>query len=239
MKDSRVRSRATWISAVIFDLDGTLIHSKIDFSEMKRSLIGIYREYGVPATIVSMDHTLTDNMKNARDYLVEVVDVNNINKLEALVESKLEEIELRTLPLVRPVENAREVLDHLRSKDIGVGILTRGSRRYARSALKITGLEPLIDHMVCRDDSPWWEAKPNGVSLLRLVRKMGVRSQDCLVVGDHIMDMKCALRVGALFVGVLTGAFDDSSWREAGCDNIIRSVSELPAFLTEKGLWKN
>jgi len=236
---SEMRSRASGIGAVIFDLDGTLIHSRIDFSEMKRNLISIYTEHGVPATILSMDYTLTTNMKNAREYLLEKGDINSVGKLEAQVESKLEEIELSTLLLIKPVENAREVVENLRSRGIGVGILTRGSRRYARLALKMTRLEPFIDHMMCRDDSPWWEAKPNGVALLRLVGKMGVRTQDCLVVGDHVMDMECALNTGALFVGVLTGSFDEISWKEAGCENVIKSVSELPGFIMEKGLWGN
>jgi phosphoglycolate phosphatase len=221
------------LRAIIFDLDGTLIHSEIDFERMNSALIEIYLEQGVPRELMLIGKGVSENMHVARDYLLKHLNEGQLTELEDTIETRLEEIELDSLPSVRPVEGAKEVILELRSNELEIGLLTRGSRKYAMAALRVAKLKDDIDHMICRDDFPWWEAKPNGMALHRLARMIGVKPEECIVVGDHRMDMECAEIGGARFLGVLTGSLDRGSWEAMGCPVVIGSIADLPRLLPE------
>jgi phosphoglycolate phosphatase len=85
--------------------------------------------------------------------------------------------------------------------------------------------------MVCRDDHPEEEAKPNGKAMERVAALLGIMPQKCLMVGDHLMDMSCARSASAQFIGVLTGAFSQQDWSRYDIPIVIPSVGELPTLL--------
>jgi phosphoglycolate phosphatase len=130
-----------------------------------------------------------------------------------------------------PVDGADACLAALEARGMRVGVLTRGSRPYAMAALRCAGLDGRFDAMVCRDDHPEEEAKPNGKAMRRIASLLDVPPERCLVVGDHLMDLTCARSVSAGFVGVLTGSFKSPDWRANGDPAVIDSVAGLPRFL--------
>ncbi len=65
----------------------------------------------------------------------------------------------------------------------------------------------------------------------RISERLGTPVQDCLLVGDHLIDMTCAQSSSAKFVGVLTGAFGQEDWDHHGCVEVIDSVRSLPELL--------
>jgi phosphoglycolate phosphatase len=90
------------------------------------------------------------------------------------------------------------------------------------------------DASVCRDDFPEEEAKPNGKAMVRIAGMMGLRPEDCVLVGDHAMDLKCARSAPSGFVGVLSGSFKSEDWSRHGCDMVIDNVGMLPRLLLEQ-----
>ncbi|GMA19556.1 HAD hydrolase-like protein [Arsenicicoccus piscis] len=52
-----------------------------------------------------------------------------------------------------------------------------------------------------------------------------------IYVGDHVEDMKSAVRAGAVGVGVATGAFDAAALRAAGATTALASMADFPAYL--------
>lgn len=217
--------------AVIFDLDGTLVHSTIDFSRMKLEIMRQFKEVGVPENLLSIDNTVSSNMESARIYLLQQGQEKVLLDIEEEIERALSNIEMEALPDVKEVNEAKSTLTWIRERGLVIGVLTRGSRRYASKVLKKTSLDSLIQCMICRDDFPWWEAKPNGLALRRMVEKLGVDPSETLIVGDHYMDLECARSTGTEFVGVLTGSYDESSWINEGLESIIDSIASLPNYI--------
>lgn len=70
------------------------------------------------------------------------------------------------------------------------------------------------DNCACR--------KPKSGLLLEVAKKLGVSPQECLVVGDRISDIKCALNVGAKAALVLTGYGENEK------DEALRLCPTLP-----------
>ncbi len=60
---------------------------------------------------------------------------------------------------------AASALEYLQRRGIGAAVLTRGSRAYTERALRAAGLEGCFHTVLCRDDHPLTEAKPNPLAL--------------------------------------------------------------------------
>ncbi len=219
--------------AVIFDLDGTLVDSRIDFQRMRVTLVRRFEEGGMAPGILSEERTVAANMRLARDHMTSLGRRDELLEMEREIERELVHIEMEVLEEVEEVEGAGKVLSWILESGMKVGVLTRGSREYASEALRRTSLDTMVTDMVCRDDYPWWEAKPNGISLRRLLSTLQIEARDAVVVGDHHMDLQCAQEVGARFVGVLSGSLSMEDWTEFQIDMVVRSVEDIPDLISK------
>ena len=160
---------------VIFDLDGTLIHSPLDFAAIRA-------EIGLGAGPVLETIALLEGEERRR--------------AEAIL-NRHEESAARSSRLA---DGVREVFDHLREKRVGIAILTRNSRASLEIALRAHGLD--ADATRSRDDAPF---KPSPEPVLSLCRQLGVAPGETLVVGDYLFDVEAANAAGAVSVLLLDG----------------------------------
>jgi HAD superfamily hydrolase (TIGR01549 family) len=215
---------------IIFDLDGTLIESTIDFKFMRYRVLQYLSEIDGKDILDGSD-TIANNMKRMREALERDHGSAYITTMERRVEDICNEVEMMEVHATKEIKGARDVLIYLRKKGHRVGILTRGSRAYAETALQAAGLDHLFDAMVCRDDHDPIEAKPHPEALRRVAMALGVPIERCLLVGDHLMDLECAKSAGSAFLAVLSGHHDREGWEAHGIDNVIPSVAEMPEFI--------
>lgn len=99
-----------------------------------------------------------------------------------------------------PLDGAREMLQGLQDAGLPVGVVTSDNRRPAELALSL--LAPLqVDFLVGADDVA--RAKPFPDLMLRAADLTGVALEDFVVVGDSMMDLLLARRVGARAVAIV------------------------------------
>ena len=212
------------VKGIIFDLDGTLIKSKINFLEMKEKIIEYLNNLGLQPQLEAAKTSTLDLIEFINN---RVKDKKLVKKILENVNKIMNEIELNSLTYIESINGVKEALEFLKSKEIKIGVLTRGCRDYALKSLKKTGLKNLIDYLVARDDVN--EPKPNPTSALTLAKKMNLAPNEILMVGDHILDFLCAKKAGMKFIGVLTGFSSEKEFKKIGC-TFIKSVNELPLF---------
>ena len=70
--------------------------------------------------------------------------------------------------------------------------------------------------------------KPYPDPILLAAQKMGVKSQECLMIGDTTVDIRAGKSAGAQTVGVLCGFGEENELRQLGADLILKSTSDLP-----------
>jgi phosphoglycolate phosphatase len=150
--------------------------------------------------------------------------------IDRRVTELMNQTEMERVSETVPVPGAREALREIRELGLRTGLLTRGSREYALAALRYAGLSDELEAIVCRDDYPEEEAKPNGKALYRVAALLDVEARECLLVGDHLIDLNCARSASAPFIGVLTGAFGEENWSQHDAVTIA-SVASLPGCL--------
>ncbi|RLI07552.1 hypothetical protein DRO24_02790 [Candidatus Bathyarchaeota archaeon] len=218
------------VKGVVFDLDGTLIRSSVDFKAMKRRMIDILARYGVPRELLGTDKTTVENLRRAERIWDEMgVDQEVRRKALREVEEVMNEAELEALPTVEAIEGVREALEKLRGKGLKLAVLTRGHQTYAVEALRRAGLLELIDVILTRDTVR--KPKPDPEALLEAAKRLGLGIDEIVFVGDHPMDSACAEGASVRFIAVLTGWMGEDEWRAVGVSEVVESVSTLPEYL--------
>jgi len=121
--------------------------------------------------------------------------------------------------------DARSVVQRL-SRDFTLGIVSSGNRRRVRRQLRAFGLARHFSACVCSEDTP--KRKPHPAPLLLALRRLHVKPQDCVFVGDTAEDIEMSRRAGVRSIAVLGPFPTATSVRAARPDAILRSIRSLP-----------
>jgi len=76
--------------------------------------------------------------------------------------------------------------------------------------------------------------KPYPDPILLAAQKMGVKPEECLVIGDTTVDMRAGKSAGTQLVGVLCGFGEEPELIKKGADVILNSTPELVELLLNK-----
>ena len=88
--------------------------------------------------------------------------------------------------------------------------------------------------LVTKDDVE--KTKPEPDLFLAAAAKLGVKLEQCVVVGDSVWDLLAAQRARALGVGLLCGGIGQDELERAGAYRVYRDPSDLLAHLDDFGI---
>ncbi len=198
--------------AVCFDMDGTLLDTKVDYSRMTELILNGLRRYGVPEELLDPKGGYKLNIDRAFVWMFDNKDKNTIQEASDSMARVARDREMERVDEARPFPGVPGMMKELHAAGYRVGVLTRGCREYAETALRIAGVDGEIDGLVCRDDYAEVEAKPNPVAMEHMAERIGVSPEQITYVGDHKMDWMCARDASAKFVAVTSGTFTKENW---------------------------
>ena len=219
------------VSAVIFDLDGTLLDTK----EIYYDIIHIvFEKLGFPLV--------------RREVLVEAAAEGEFNwdrVLPAGLTLRKEEVllEVRAIleaispPLFRQrtklIAGADEILKSLHGAGSRIGVVTSSRIKHLgmkMHAIEKTGVAELFDAIITPDDVQM--KKPSPEPLYECARRLGVAPGECVYVGDMRVDIKAGKSAGMKTVGVLTGFEDYDLLENEHPDLILDTVASLKNYFT-------
>ncbi|MDI6829305.1 MAG: HAD family hydrolase [Armatimonadota bacterium] len=208
------------VRAVLFDLDGTLVETNIDFALMRRELIALAESYGIPAQEVANLDLLA---------IVEYVATRTNTSADAIraeAFKKLEEIELTRIDEAKEIPGAKELVGFLQSQGIRIGIVTRNCRNAADISLKKAGIS--ADVLLTRDEVK--NTKPHPDHLLEALKALGAKPSEAIMIGDHWMDVRGGRAAGTRVIGFLRSDRPDDFFDREKPDLIVHSLAELLAY---------
>ncbi len=149
--------------AIIFDLDGTLVSSTLDF-------LALCKEVGC-----TPGHDILQYTKALPD--------NERQKVEQIIY----EHEMRDAESSHVIEGVHDTLKALKQANIDTAIITRNSAEATSIKIARTGL--MVEHVITREQAP---PKPAPDALLQVAARWQHAPKDCIYVGDFKYDLEAA-----------------------------------------------
>lgn len=206
------------VDAVLFDLDGTLVETNIDFPLMKREMLRIAALAGVPE-----EELLSYDILGIVQCVEEMLGEDSGGEFRIQAYRILEEIELRHSRDTKEIAYAGELLAALKSRGVKIGIVTRNCRAASEMSIQIAGLLP--DVMLAREDVA--KAKPHPEHLLIALSRLDASPECSVMVGDHIMDIRAGKDAGLRTIGILATSSDPGFFDELAPDAVVESLKEI------------
>ena len=214
--------------AVLFDLDGTLIDTHIDFPLMLREMLRLAAEHGCSIGDLA-DLDILGVVAVCCERLAGRGDAAGARAMREKAFERLREIEIAHCSAPVEIPGAAELLDRLRSQGTKVGIVTRNCRDVSEMLVERGRLNH--DALVTRDDVE--RTKPDPEHLIVALRLLGLDRSDAhaaIMVGDHWMDIEAGRRAYCRTVGLLRGR-DRSYFERARPDALVNGVEDLLPML--------
>ena len=213
--------------AICFDMDGTLLDTKVDYQRMSDIIFDEMVKIGVPENVIDREEGYKLNIESGVNYLSSEGRMDEVYAIGIKVSKVARDIEMEKVDEAKSFPKADLLLKKIHDLGLKTGLLTRGCREYMEAAVKISRVADLLDEMVARDDYPESEAKPSPIAMEHMAEKLGVRTDEILFFGDHMFDYQCAKDAGSGFVAVLTGAFTTDDWNKIPGIEIYGSVGDF------------
>ncbi len=203
--------------AVLVDLDGTLLESRLSIRETLNLVLAENRL--PPFGGAELDALIG---KPLRDILAtRTQDPAAIERMTHRYRAAYNEtgwVTVEVIPIV-------DLLRGLRTEGVGLAAVTSKGQHETETLLFDLGLGDLFDVIVGDDDVR--PLKPHPAPVLEACRRLGADPGDAVMVGDTVFDVGAAVAAGAWSVGVLWGIHDAARLREAGATLLARTPAEL------------
>lgn len=214
----RARPAAHPRRAVLVDLDGTLLDSRLSIRETLNTVLA---ERGLPP----FSREETDRLIGhpLRHILAQrTSDAAAIEALTHRYRAAYNEVGWIT---VGTYPGFVELLRDLRSQQVPLAVVTSKGQHETETLLFDLGLGDLFDAIVGDDDVR--PLKPDPAPVVAACRLLGVPTDQAAMVGDTTFDVQAAVAAGAHSIGVLWGIHTAATLREAGAHALAPTVPQL------------
>lgn len=218
------------IKAVIFDLDGTLVKFNLDFKSLRAEAINHLTREGFPASVFSLNETIFETLKKAEIYMKNNgKDKRDVKEMRERVFKIAERYEIQAAKHTETLPGVNETLKLLKKMHLKLGLFTINSTLAADYLLQKLKLRLFFDAVATRDAVEM--VKPNPQHLAFVLHKLGVKPKEAIIVGDSVLDMKSAVEMKTIAVGIPTGISTQEALVQAGATYIITSLIDLPTLI--------
>jgi HAD superfamily hydrolase (TIGR01549 family) len=193
------------LKGVIFDMDGTVVDVTYDWDQIRTEL----NTQGKPILF----------------YLKSLEEPERSEKWKVL-----EKYEREATERARIKPGMRGFLDLLNKEGIKKALVTNNSQKNVSFLLEKFNLE--FDCVIARESGLW---KPSGAPFQAVLKKLGLKKEECCVVGDSHFDIKAAEEAGILNVFILNENKEKFASMPAEVLGSVEELIERIEQLLEKG----
>lgn len=213
------------IDTVVFDFDGTLAETRIDFAKMRRRIVEHMQAWGLWEDGLDQGKYVLDIIRIGRGKLGDATE--KVAEFQAQADRILEEVELETCATAEPFPGVVEALTALKENGYRVGIVTRNCRVGVASVTSRHHIPH--DLLSTRDDVTL--VKPDPAHLSEALRLLGADPRRAVMIGDHVTDIEGAEGTGAMTFGVLTQKTTREQFEQVGADAVFDDVPSAVAAI--------
>jgi len=217
------------VKAVMFDLDGTLIHTapeiaasinkmlvELDYPALPQQQIECYIGEGAQALV---RRCITANTQNEPDAAL-------LERAQTLFFAHYAD----NVTLSKPYDGVVESLAVLQDKGLKLACVTNKPERFTLPLLDKSGLLDFFEIVVSGDTL--LKKKPDPIQLRYICAKFNVLEAESMLVGDSLTDVAAAHAAGCYIVTVPYGYNQGKPIDQSLVDDTITSLADLAGLLT-------
>jgi HAD superfamily hydrolase (TIGR01509 family) len=218
------------LSAVVFDVDGTLVDS-VDLHA--RAWREAFRHYGYDFKFAEIRHQIGKGSDKLIPHFLPQKEVRHIGKELDRYRSEL--WKTKYLNKVKPFPKVRQLFKRIRKDGKRIVLASSAKGDELETYKKIANIEDLVEKETSSDDVE--SSKPDPDIIHAALRKLGNPDpSEVIMVGDTPYDTEAANKAGVATIGVLSGGFPQKELRAAGCVAIYDDVADLLEHYEESPL---
>jgi HAD superfamily hydrolase (TIGR01549 family) len=220
------------IKAILFDFDGTLVHSIDHLVEIFQKILA--EKDLPPVTDKKIRNLIGEPLEKIFCAITPLTEISELSDLC----KKFHEIEetLNTSAEIDIVRETISTLKFIKSKNLKLGIVSTKRKEVVLQLACEYQMDSFFDVLVGGEDVIHY--KPHPEPIFHACEKLCIKPSEILFVGDSLLDLKSAKSAGAIFVGVLTGVCDATELKNAKADYIFSHVGELVRLLNLENVSK-
>lgn len=209
--------------AYLFDMDGTLVDTaEIIFDSFNEAL----RENGLKPLPVGFYYDKV--FGNAPGSIAKIIKVSD-KKMRGILDDFMVHWMTR-IPRAKAFQNVDATLRELRANNRKLGIVSASPHEVIKKTLETVGIYGLFDVVVGEDDSS--SAKPNHEPVTLALKKLGVRAENAVFIGDTNIDIMAGNAAGCVTVLIKKESNGSKSGIEP--DYTIKNIKEVLKIQNDK-----
>lgn len=214
------------VKAVMFDLDGTLIHTA---PEIAAAINLALTDLSLPVLSLAQ---IEEYIGEGAQALIRRSVTASVTADDALLEraqALFFEHYAKTVTLSRPYPKVLEGLTSLKQKGLRLACVTNKPERFTLPLLEASGLMPFFELVVAGDTLA--NKKPDPIQLQHICAEFKVLEAQAMLVGDSLTDVKAAHAAGCYIVTVPYGYNQGKPIDDSQVDAHIDDLTELLALI--------
>ena len=208
-------------TAVIFDIDGTLLDSVDLHAESWRQT---FRRFGRDIPFADIRTQIGKGGDQLLPVFFSEREVALIGKVMEKTRGNLFKGEF--LARVKPFPDVRPLFERMKRDGLKLALASSAKKDELEHYAKLLEIDDLIEVGTSTDDAE--KSKPHPDIFEAALAKLGKLSpKDCLVLGDTPYDAEAAGKAGIKTVGVLCGGFPEADLKKAGVIAVYQDPEDL------------
>jgi HAD superfamily hydrolase (TIGR01509 family) len=192
----------TSITAVLFDVDGTLVNSNDAHAE---AWVRAFSEHGVTVDPIAVRRAIG---MGGDKLMPAVSDLTEDDPRGARIAERRGKIfKAEFLPHLKAFPGARDLVEAVKARDLTAVAASSASKEDLLPLLEIAGARPLLDAWTSSDDAE--ESKPSPDIIEAALQRAGASPQNAVLIGDTPYDITAARRAGVRVIAFRSGGWLD------------------------------
>jgi HAD superfamily hydrolase (TIGR01509 family) len=218
----------TIATAVLFDVDGTLVDSNyLHVHAWRRA----FHQLGRDVDSWRVHRAIGKGSGKLLSTLLGAEDADRVGEEAKELHTRFY---LETAELLRPFDQAPALVRALAAKDVRVLLATSAGPDELESLRKVLDVDDVVKDIVSGDDVE--ATKPDPEPVQAALEKAGTSPEDTIFIGDSVWDVHAAKKAGVRTIGVLSGGVSAAELTEAGAIATYDDTAALLADLDDSPL---
>lgn len=214
------------ITAVLFDVDGTLIDSN---DAHAAAWVKAFADFGINVDPVQVRRSIG----MGGDKLMPAVSgTEEDSPLGRKIAKRRGEIFKQDfLPTLKPFDGARDLVAAIKTLGLTAVAASSASKEDLKALLAVVGVDQLMDDATSSDDAE--ESKPDPDIIVAALKRAKAKPSEAIMIGDTPYDVEAALRAGVAVIGFRCGGWHDEDLKGA------IAIHDGPRDMLRSANWRN